>query len=233
MTPIPRPQPLSLAPFVAPANEPTYTQIFNETMGHFAGPDDGMGKAFADMGALSDALGAELAAEDTADNVGQALSLFAGVDTGNYDSTLTAYAATKDTGLGFLAGMEKASPPLLLELPMSIVFDGGIGAAPEQNTIDFGTVKLGSGPYAFFIGQGQVEPDGTLTGVLNVQFVGPGSDQWQLLDKNFTTHQGFVRDEYSIQFTPLFAGKFTLQINVTWAFPQKLQILTYTVNVIP
>lgn len=54
---IPLPKAISVAQFAPPVGEPTYTQIFHETMGNAGTPDDGFDQKFSQMAALTNSVG--------------------------------------------------------------------------------------------------------------------------------------------------------------------------------
>jgi hypothetical protein len=232
MAGIPLPKAMAISAFVRDTG-PSYTQIFNDTMGNLATPSDGFDPALSAIGALGDSLAAELAAETAKDTVGTAIGIYGGIDPTVYDLTLQGYSDLAIVGAGHITALESQTPPPILELPMSITFDGGIGAAPTQSTVDLGTVKLGSAPIDSTLGNWATHPDGTVIGITSAWVGNSTGGKWTVLSTYAENNNGFARGIYYVEFTPNAVGSFQAQVNVLTTVKGTSAITTFKVTVIP
>ena len=202
-------------------------------MGNLATPGDGMDSALLDIGALADAFGAELAAEGAEDTVGQAISLFGALNPSGLDGSIAGYVGAMGAGADIVTRTDAMSTPLLLELPMSFGFDGGIGNAPVQQAVNLGTVKLGSQAIVTTIGTWETDPSGNSFGIIDAGVHNKTGGNWLVDRTEIDNNTGYSRGEYFVQFTPDTAGSFLAQVNVLSVVVGESTIITYTVTVVP
>jgi len=230
---VPLPIAISVAQFKAPEGEPTYTEIFHATMGDLGSPTDGLDAHLAELQGVGDALAAEMAAEATLDNVGTAITLFGAIDPGGLDTSVAGFESTKPIGAAHLATLDAMGIPLLLELPMSANFDGGIGVAPTQLDVLLGTVKLGSPPIFSKIGKQTTDPSGVMTGIVDAEIFLTSGGTWQMTYDEVDRVSGYVIVTLGLEFTPDKVGDWLAQVNVLYVAVARRDIITYKVSVVP
>jgi hypothetical protein len=225
------PTPISPLPFT-PGSGPTYTQIFEETMGAAGTKDDGYDAAAAELLAVSTAFGAELKSDPLGVSLGSAAGLFGGVDPASLDAHMVGYVGTKEYGLGIVAAVGGVVEPPLLVLPLT-PGDGSVNFIPPQLlTHDFGMVKFGSAPQSYSVGGEVDDISGQVYGITVKGFVDavPGVFDLRTVERDFTS--GTVAFDYFIDMTPAIVGQWTAQFEYVVQLDRQLVILTLRANVI-
>lgn len=232
MAGIPLPAPFTFAPFVPDAG-PTFTEIFNDTMGDLGTDADSFSSLFTQLQSLSNAFGGELAADQAIGPIATLGGIPGILDPAPLDTTIGNYVAASPTGDAILADVGNLSEPQLLTLPIT-PGDGSTNFLPPgQATHDFGTVKLNSGPVQIQVG---AYTETQFTGDVGDSSKGfvvqapPFTEWFNYVDRQ----QGTVTDvTFGITMTPLAVGQFTAQFEYVQGGNRQLIILTLTVNVIP
>lgn len=232
MAGIPLPTPGAIPAF-EPDTGPTYTQIFQDTIGALGSDADGFPQMFAQLTALSSAFGVELAADQAIGPVATLGGVPGILDPAPLDGTIGNYIAAGATGDAILATAASIVEPQLLTLPIT-PGDGSTNFLPPANaTHDFGTVKLGSPPVSFQVGSYISDPFTGDTGDIPKDFTvqAPPFTEWLTYTD---IHQGTQqRVDFGITMTPLAVGQFTAQFEYVQGGNRQLIILTLTVNVVP
>jgi hypothetical protein len=227
------PRLVSVAPFATPADVPTYTDIYNATVGKTSDHFDGLDAPLQGMAEIAAALDAEQIADAATDDLGAAAGAVAGVDLGSLDGHVSDYVATRDTGLALVSAAASAAPPVLRELPMDPTFDGGIGPAPTQTAINIGPLKLNSAPVSVALGHSHPSNPNDL-GIQDVWFADGDAEFFEIVtDVRETGSSGFETDTWSITVTPSRVGTFFAEFNKVQQTDPRNTILTLNLTVVP
>jgi hypothetical protein len=229
---LPLPVPISPLPFT-PGTGPTYTQIFEDTMGVAGTKDDGYDSAAAELAGISNAFGAELNSDPLGGSLGAAGIVLGGVNPATLDLHMSNYVATQEYGMGIVAAAAGAVEPQLLTLPLTPGDGSTQFIPPKQLTHDFGTVQLNSPVQGYFVGKETDTPTGQILGILTKGFVIAAPGIFSEASVETDTLQGFVHINWSIQMTPTRVGQWTAQYEYVDESIRQLVILTLTVNVTP
>lgn len=222
---------VSVAQFSPPVGEPSYTQIFHDTMGDLGTPSDGFDKNMADLAALSDALNVEMVAEAAIDNLGTVLGIVGAVDLTPLDTHIANYEGTADAGNKILADAAGATAPALLELPISASFNGAAQAPPAQISVDLGTLKLNSPTFPSQIGTFTETIKLGKHGMFSVELVNGDTDIFSVGVNETVDRLGNGSGFWFIAVKPSKVGTFVAQVNTIGGVSAFLQIVTYTVKV--
>jgi hypothetical protein len=233
MATIPLPLRISVAQFKPPVGEPTYTQIFDATMGDLGTPADGFDKNMADLGAIADALNGEMIAEAAIGSIDTALGVLGAVDLTPLDSHIGNYEAAASTGNQIVADATQAAPPVLTELPISASFNAGVSAPPAQVSIDLGTLKLGSTPLTSVLGKFASDGAKLLAGMIQAQIYTGDPAIFSVYTEHFAPQGIFhINGQWVFKVTPAKLGKFVAQLNTIGGEATYLEIRTYTVEIV-
>lgn len=212
--------------------DPGFTKILQDTVGDVGGPGDGFDGIVSEVFGLIDALDAASAEQDAVlDGI---LAQHQDIDTTSLDNTIDNYVGTFPAGDSILTSAAGASPPFLGVLPLSTdPLAAGIPMPPSLISFDFGTVKLGSAPLIYDIGnfeQGGQRPDG-VSSILIV--ANTGMDITVQETEKDSASGDIQRYHFWLQVTPSRVGTFNAE--VTWLnTSQPVQTnLTLTINVVP
>jgi hypothetical protein len=216
-----------------PGAGPTYTQIFEETMGAHGTKDDGYDAKAAELAGISAAFGAELASDPLGGSLGTAATLLTIVDPATLDSHLADYVATKEYGMGIVTAAAAQVEPQLLTLPLTPGRPDVSFLPPSQLAHDFGTVKLASAPVTYELGEELVYADGRDTGINPIGFVLNAPGIFSESETDHTYNNGDVRYRWYLTMSPATVGQWTAQYEYINQFNRQLVILTLTVTVIP
>jgi hypothetical protein len=229
---IPLPGVVSVAQFVPPVGEPSYSKIFNDTMGNLATPADGMDKALADLGAVADALNGEMVAESAIDNLGTAIGILPAVDLTSLDTHIGNYEAAMPDGSQVVADSSNSAPPFLYELPITPNFIPGISAPPVQVSQDLGTMKLGSKPLVLELGGWFFDPHrGDLGQLYDVLASGDPAIYHLSTTYQVDRHNYPISGKNYLNVTPAKVGTFVAQVNLLPGPNGAITLVTYTVTV--
>jgi hypothetical protein len=230
MLAIPLPKAISVAQFVPPVGEPTYTDIYNETVG--SAPDPSVLDALlSEAGGLVDLMGQEIAGGVLDGALGAIGNVGAAFDPTSLDGNVGNYVAAIPAGRDALDGVGGLAIPGLLQLPISASFNGALGAPPKQSSVNLGTLKLGSAPLTISLGNyltvhgvshtyiSATIPDGdpAIFSVSVVDNVNPNTDTGLTL--------------FYFVVTPRKVGQFVGQLDVIGGTGGGGTIFTYTVTV--
>lgn len=227
----------AIAPLVT---SPTYTDIFNETMGDAATDADGMAVNLDEINALSDAFGGEINDVIGSLAAGAVDAAGAGLDLAPLDATIGRYVGTLDVGTGIVADASALAPPQLLEFPINPNFATQGIRPPVLSTIDIGTVVVGGAPYKHLIGSSTPTATGT-RGTTDVQLFGGDADIFKITvvqgpPEKFQDKTGNRWTDYPYSYylvmTPTKAGQFIAQVNAG-IVGVGFSIITFTVTITP
>lgn len=232
MAGIPLPTLGAIPPF-EPDTGPTYTQIFNDTVGTLGSDADGFPQLFAQLTALSSAFGVELAADQGIGPIATLGGVPGILDPAPLDGTIGNYVATIPTGEGIVTDIGGASPPDLNELPMASTFGEGISGVPGQLLHDFGTVKLNSPTQTFRIGQELITSTRVLEMISADQISGDTSVLNEVDDDQTSGPDGTGPIYHNMVMTPVKVGAFEAQVNTIGGTATGIAIWTFRVNVVP
>lgn len=232
MAGIPLPTPGAIPPF-EPDTGPTYTQIFNDTIGDLGSDADAFPSLFAQLTALSSAFGVELAADQ---GIGPIATLGGApgiLDPAPLDGTIGNYVAAGATGDAILQTAGAIQEPLLLTLPITPGDGSTAFRPPIQNTHDFGTVHLGTATQSLFLGKETDTNTGQILGILPKGYVIVAPGIFGETSSETDTLDGTVHIDWTLTMSPAALGTFTAQYEYVNESSRQLVILTLTVNVIP
>jgi hypothetical protein len=207
------PQIISVAQFDPGPPGKTYTQIFHETMGPAATPDDGFDAAMADLAAVSNAFGAEVQSSPLIVDPGAIGGALGAIDPVNLDAHMAGYVGAMDAGNAILVAAGVTVPPRLLQLPITASYPGLPFLAPIIMEHDFGTVKLGSANQFFFIGTTTERVNLPLEGISFIGFANADAGMWSVDAPTHENLAGDVRTTYTLVMVPAIVGDFIAQVN--------------------
>jgi hypothetical protein len=227
---LPLPTPISPLPFTPDAG-PSYTQIFNDTMGAYDTPGGDMDVWLAQLAGISNAFGVELNSDPLGVSLGTAGIVLGGVNPATLDVHMSNYVASKEYGMGIVAAASGAVEPQLLTLPLTPGDGISPFVPPSQQTKDYGNVKVGSFTQRLEIGQRIVTARKGVSGTRVIGFVIPNVPTFTLLEVETDTNTGNSTITYTILMNPVLVGQFTAQFEYIAPLTGALVILTLTVNV--
>lgn len=235
MPAIPIPQPISVAPFDPGPAGPTYTDIYNETVGKLSADFDSLDPALSTMLDISAALDAEQVADEGGGDFGSLSTGVTGFDPTSLDSNVAAYVATGATGQAHIDALSGAAPPVLRQLPMDPTFDGGIGAPPTQITINLGPVKVGSAPISIPLGTQTLTVQTQTYSGLQAAWLADGNVEFfQIVNSYWQNGSDTIeKDSYALLCTPSKVGTFFVEVDVTQDAQPRNTIMTVNLTVTP
>jgi hypothetical protein len=231
MASVPFPKPIPAPPFV-PDTGPTFTQIFNDTLGNLGTDQDGYAALFAALQNLSNGFGAELAADQAIGPIAVLGGAPGLLDPTPLDTTIGNYVAAGATGDAILADAGSISEPQLLTLPIT-PGDGSTNFLPPgQKTHDFGSVKLGSPPVSVEYGSYTETQFGGDVGDSSKGFVvnAPPFTEYFTYRDNAAGTETYVT--FGVTMTPNTLGLFTAQFEYVQGGNRQLIIVTLQVDVV-
>jgi hypothetical protein len=224
------PQPISIAPLAPVSGEPTYTDIFNATVG--AAPDPStLDPLLAEALTLALGLEAEVVSGALDGSIFSVTSFAGAVDSTLFDGHMADYVAAMPTGTQALTDLGNQSVPALLQLPISASFNGALGAPPTQQAVNLGTVPLGSNPITIPLGSYVVRKGQTSTFVS--AYVADGNPSIYMVEQinavSASTDSGMVT--LNLIVTPQVVGTWVAQLDITGGIGGAASIITYTITV--
>lgn len=218
---------------------PTYTDIFNETLGAAATDADGFPEAVDKVNGLLDAFGSDVADTAAGIDIPGLIAQGSGLDIAPLDTTITNYEGTVPMGRQLVAATQALAPPDLLTFPIDPAFGPGLHAPPAQATVDLGTHRVVDGPFSYELGTWELINERVYRR-LGIQFavlshgdslifrVNQVTTSFQR-DPNGTTSDGY----YALVITPATPGALIAQVSVAGGAYGTGTIVTFNLTLIP
>ena len=222
--------PISIAPFAAPQGQPTYTDIFNATLGAVPDPASldvpliGASSIVLQLGGEIDSgvLDGDIV---TLGNIGGAF------DPTSLDTNVGNYVAAVPLGAARLNDVGGIAIPALLQLPISAAFNGSLSAPPTQTNVNLGTMPLGGKPLSILLGS-YLTVKGRLVNYITASIADGDPAIFGLVHTstyNANTNNG--SDTFTFVVTPSKPGTFLCQLDLVGGVGAAGTIFTYTVTV--
>jgi hypothetical protein len=224
-----------VAQFDAPSGQPTYTEIYDKTVGALSAHFDSVDATLPVMADIVSALDAEQVADAASGTFDAATAAASGFDTASMDANVTAYEATAPISQEHIDAIGNSYPDILRELPMSATFDGAIGAPPTQTTIDLDPMSLNSAPHLIPLGTTTLTVQQQIYSGLQSAYFADGDMQFfEITEDYWQNGQDTIEKTFfSLVCKPLKVGKFFVELDVIQDFAPQHTILTVNMTVTP